>query len=214
MSEHNQNPSNDSLMARASEKYKGLDRWAQVATILAVPLIAVGSFASMAALNPSNPKPSPPSSVSFTPQTPSQEVSTASPTQSPSATDSESGIPAADLGSWGGFLRQDNGLTERIIMNLNQGAAGDEVGTFSNQTANCQGAIYLNGDTEVTLSGVPEPAADLDLETTQNPGDVCTPSAEVYIASANGSTLVLDVVTEGTAQGSLEDPLAVADLTH
>lgn len=132
----------------------------------------------------------------------------------PAATTSQGSIPSQDLGSWGGFVQQNNGATERFILNLSQGTPGNNVGSFSNQTANCQGTVSLNGVTTVTLSGTSMPAADLNLETTQNPGNACTSSVEVYVASANGSTLVFEIVTAGTVQGSFQDPLALGDLTH
>jgi hypothetical protein len=130
------------------------------------------------------------------------------------ASPSQGGIPSLDLGSWGGFLKQNNGLTERFVVNLAQGTAGSNVGSFSNQTADCQGSVILNGETTVTLNGASVPAADLDLETTQNPQGACTSSAEAFVASSNGSILVFEVVTAGTAQGSFQDPLSLGDLTH
>ncbi|HEY6314624.1 MAG TPA: aminotransferase class IV [Streptosporangiaceae bacterium] len=129
-------------------------------------------------------------------------------------TTSQGGIPSLDLGSWGGFVQQNNGATERFILNLSQGTPGSDVGSFSNQTANCQGTVSLNGVTTVTLNGTSLPAADLNLETTQNPGNSCTSSVEAYVASANGSTLVFEIVTAGTLQGSFQDPLSLGDLTH
>jgi hypothetical protein len=134
-----------------------------------------------------------------------------SPTTTP--TTSQGSVPSLVLGSWGGFI-DGSGVEQRFIINLAQGSPGGNVGSFNNQTANCQGTVFLNGTTTVTLDGASVPAADLDLETTQNPGGTCVSSAEAYVASANGSTLVLEIVTEGTMQGSFQDPLAEGDLTH
>ena len=136
-------------------------------------------------------------------------------TPQPSAADTSQGdIPAEDLGSWGGFVKQVNGLTERLLINLNQGTPGSNVGTFSNQTANCQGTISLNGRTTVTIDGGSVPAADLNLITTQDPDNDCSQTAEAFAASTNGSVLVYEVVTAGTAQGTLQNPLALGDLSH
>ncbi len=76
--------------------------------------------------------------------------------------------------------------TESETATVIQGGPGQLVGTFSNQTANCQGAVFLNGDTSVTLRGQNVPAADL----------------------------VYEVITAGTLQGSFQSPLALGDLTH
>lgn len=138
-------------------------------------------------------------------------ASTAPATTSPAT--SQGSVPSADLGTWGGFLNS-GGVEQRFILNLAQGSPGGNVGSFSNQTENCQGTVFLNGVTTVTLNGASVPAADLDLETTQNPGDACVSSAEAYVASPNGSALVLEIVTAGTTQGSFQDPLGVANLSH
>lgn len=138
-------------------------------------------------------------------------ASTAPATTSPAT--SQGSVPAADLGTWGGFLNA-GGVEQRFILNLAQGSPGSNVGSFNNQTENCQGTVFLNGVTTVTLNGASVPAADLDLETTQNPGNACVSSAEAYVASPNGSALVLEIVTAGTTQGSFQDPLGVANLSH
>jgi hypothetical protein len=154
------------------------------------------------------------SSSSTTPVSQNGDVvvtSTAPPTTSPAA--SQGSVPSADLGTWGGFL-DSGGLEQRFILNLAQGSPGGNVGSFNNQTENCQGTVFLNGVTTVTLNGASVPAADLDLETTQNPGNACVSSAEAYVASPNGGALVLEIVTAGTTQGSFQDPLAVANLSH
>ena len=64
------------------------------------------------------------------------------------------------------------------------------------------------------MSGQTVPAADLDLETTQNPTGVCVTSVEAYVASVTGASLVYEVITAGTFQGSFQSPLALGDLTH
>lgn len=217
VSEQGHDPENPSAIGRFTKTFKGLDKWAQWAAILALPLIAVGSLASIAALN-NPPKPLPTQSAS--PVQSASPIQSASPAPVSSASSSaaggsgQGGIPSADLGSWGGLVKQANGATERFIINLTQGVPGNSVGTFSNQTAPCQGTILLNGDTTVTLDGASVPAADLDLETTQNPDNICAPSVEAYVASADGSELVYEVVTAGTLQGSFESPLAIGDLSH
>jgi hypothetical protein len=209
MSKQGENPSNPTVLGRARNRYRNLDRWAQLATIIGLPVAVVGTLASVAALGlSSNPKPSPSPSLVITSVAPVSQTSSAAPTAS------QSGIPSQDLGSWGGFVNQNNGLTERFVMNLSQGSPGGQVGTFSNQTLNCQGTILLNGITTVTLSGAAVPAADLNLQTTQDPNGACTQSVEAYVASADGRTLVMEVVTAGTAQGGLQNPLAVGDLSH
>lgn len=202
-----QGPENRSVGSRVKEKFLSLNRLSQAATVLALPVAVVGTLASLAALSPS-PKPSPTSTTV-------PVVASTTSNEQPSAVDSASdGIPSADLGSWGGFVRQVNGLTERFIINLMQGSSGNTVGTFSNQTANCQGTVILNGDTTVTLNGNDVQAADLNLETTQDPNNTCTPSVEAYVASSDGKTLVYEVVTAGTLQGSFQNPLAIGDLSH
>ena len=181
--------------------------------MLALPVGVLGTLASLAALGGGiNPKPTP------TPSTPVASVpvaaATSATTSSSTPASTQSGIPSADLGSWGGFVKQNNGDTERFLLNLTQGGPGQQVGTFSNQTANCQGNVFLNGDTSVTLSGQAVPAADLDLETTQDPAGDCTQSVEAYVASVTGTQLVYEVITAGTFQGSFQSPLALGDLTH
>jgi hypothetical protein len=184
-----------------------------VATVLALPVGVLGTLASLAALGGGiTPKPTP------APSTPVASVPVAAATPAtPSgstAGSTQGGIPSADLGSWGGFVKQNNGLTERFLLNLTQGGPGQQVGTFSNQTANCQGSVFLNGDTTVTMNGQSVPAADLDLETTEDPGGDCTSSVEAYVASVTGADLVYEVVTAGSVQGSFQSPLALGDLTH
>ena len=158
------------------QRFLDLNRWAQLATVLALPVALLGTLASLAALGGGiNPKPTP------APSTPVAfgRSSWPCPPRSPAARRPvpQTGIPSADLGSWGGFVKQNNGLTERFLLNLTQGGPGQQVGTFSNQTANCQGEVFLNGDTSVTISGQTVPAADLDLETTQDPAGDCTTSS-------------------------------------
>ncbi len=212
MSEPDDTRQNRSVGANVKRKFLGLDRWAQVATVLALPVGVLGTLASLAALGGSTPKPTP------TPSTPVASVPVAAATSvtasSSTPASTQNGIPNADLGSWGGFVKQNNGLTERFLLDLTQGGPGQQVGTFSNQTANCQGEVFLNGDTSVTMSGQTVPAADLDLETTQDPSGDCTASVEAYVASATGSALVYEVVTAGSDQGSFQSPLALGNLTH
>jgi len=213
VSKPDERPRNRSVGSNLKRKFLGLERWAQVATVLALPVAALGTLASLAALGGGiTPKPTP------APSTPvaSVPVAAATPATSSGSTPagSQSGIPSADLGSWGGFVKQNNGLTERFLLNLTQGGPGQQVGTFSNQTANCQGQVFLNGDTTVTMSGQTVPAADLDLETTQDPAGDCTSSVEAYVASVTGTDLVYEVVTAGGVQGSFQSPLALGDLTH
>lgn len=208
-----QQPGNRSVGSSVKQKFLGLDRWAQVATVLALPVAALGTLASLAALGGGmTPKPTP------TPSTPVASVPVAATTPATPAgstpASTQTGMPSADLGSWGGFVKQNNGVTERFLLNLTQGGPGQQVGTFSNQTANCQGDVFLNADTSVTMSGQTVPAADLDLETTQNPAGVCTTSVEAYVASVTGANLVYEVITAGTFQGSFQSPLALGDLTH
>ena len=144
---------------------------------------------------------------------PASSVPASSVPTSPPPTTSQGGIPSLDLGTWGGFL-QGNGISERVIVNLVQGAPASQVGSFSNQTYNCQGTVFLNGDTTVTMNGSSAPAVDLNLETTQNPDGACVSSAEAIAASTDGRTLVVEIVTAGAAQGSIQNPLAQGNLTH
>jgi hypothetical protein len=181
-------------------------KWGVVIALLALILTYVGTAAGLHW---------PPFSQSAAPRPATGQLSNVTAKQASATPSSQGGgVPPNDLGSWGGTVRQVNGLTERFIMNLQQGTPGSRVGTFSNQTANCQGDIVLNGQTTVTLNGTGVPAADLNLETTQNSNGACVSSVEAYVASADGTTLVYEVITAGTTQGSLQDPLAVADLTH
>lgn len=130
-----------------------------------------------------------------------------------SAPTGQSGIPSPDLGTWGGFL-QGSGLNERFLVNLVQGTTSSDVGSFSDQTSNCQGTIFLYGDTTVTENGTSVPAVDLDLETTQNPGGVCLSSYEAIAWSSVSNTLVFEIVTAGPNQGSVQNPLLLGNLTH
>lgn len=204
-------PRNRSVGASVKQRFLGLDRWAQVATVLALPVAALGTIASLAALGGGiTPKPTPSTPVPSVPVA----VTTPATVSSSTPASTQNGIPSADLGSWGGFVRQNNGLTERFLLTLTQGGPGQQVGTFSNQTANCQGEVFLNGDTTVTMSGQTVPAADLDLETTQDPAGDCTSSVEAYVASVTGSDLVYEVITAGSVQGSFQSPLALGNLSH
>ena len=133
--------------------------------------------------------------------------------QTTSASAGQGVIPSLDLGTWGGFL-QGGGLSERLLVNLVQGTPSSNVGSFTDQTSNCQGTIFLNGDTTVTTNGTSVPAIDLNLETTQNPGGACLSTYEAIAWSSDGSTLVFEIVTAGSEQGSVQNPLLLGDLTH
>jgi hypothetical protein len=152
-------------------------------------------------LTRSGPTPTPHDSSSSAPR---PSITSAGPT-------TQAGIPAQDLGSWGGELFQDNGITARFILNLsNAGSPGSltPVGTFDNQTGNCQGNVLFNG---VTSNAV----VDLNLETTQNPTGVCVSSSEVLVQLApNGVALNLSIIVAGSVQGSPASPLATAVLEH
>jgi hypothetical protein len=152
-------------------------------------------------------------SGNVSPPTTSAPTTSAATSSAPTATNGQGGIPSLDLGTWGGFL-QGSGISERVIINLFQGKDASDVGSFSNQTFNCQGAIFLNGDTTVTMNGTSAPAIDLNLETTQNPAGACVSSAEAVAASSDGNTLVFEIVTAGSAQGTIQNPLAGGNLTH
>jgi len=203
---------NRSVFSAVKHKYLSLDRWAQLATVLALPVAVLGTLASLAALNPGH-GPANPAPAASTPAAVAPPPAVVSTPQPPAAATSQGSIPAEDLGSWGGFVKQVNGLTERMLINLNQGTPGSNVGTFSNQTANCEGTITLNGRTVVTMNGSSVPAADLNLITTQDPDNDCSQTAEAYVAS-NGSILAYEVVTAGTVQGTLQSPLAGGNLSH
>jgi len=186
---------------RAKRKYLSLDRWAQWATVLALPVALLGTLASLAALS----GPGPASSNS--------SVSSISSSSPASPTSYRGNIPSQDLGSWSGPINEGT-ATFRLIMNIHEGTAGDVVGTFNNPTLDCQGTIQLNGTTSVMLNGAIVPAADVNLDATQNQFNSCVQTVEAYIASASGTRLAYAVITAEGNQGSFENPLAFGYLTH
>ena len=201
MSEQGRDPKAESPYARVKRRYLSLDRWAQLATVLALPVALLGTLASLAALGGSG-------STSR-----NSTVSSNSSSSPASQTSSQGSIPTQDLGSWSGPINE-GATTFHLIMNINEGTAGGVVGTFNNPTLDCQGTIQLNGITSVTLNGATTPAADVNLDATQNQFNDCVQTVEAYIASTSGTELAYAVITAEGSQGSFENPLAFGDLTH
>ncbi len=220
MSEQFPNPGNSSFFGRARNRYNSWDRWAQIATI-ASPVVALIAAVAPIELSHSGSGASSGTGqaargdhISLPSSTPAAAIPGSTPlTDSPpaAATAGPGGIPAADLGTWGGQVAQVNGINDRFFLNLNEpGTPGspDAVGTFNNQTGDCQGNVFLDGVSGGTL-------VDLRLETTQDPGNDCTTSVEADVELApGGSALDYEVITAGTAQGSLQSPLAEGSLFH
>jgi hypothetical protein len=99
-------------------------------------------------------------------------------------------------------------------MNRQEGAVGGVIGTFNNPTLDCQGSIQLNGVTSVVLNGVSVPAADVNLDATQNQFNGCVQTVEAYIASTSGTELAYAVIAAEGVQGSFENPIAFGYLAH
>ena len=186
--------------AGGKKRYLSLDRWAQWATVLALPVGVLGTLASLAALGGSRP------ALSSSTVAPSSS-SPASPTSN------RGSIPSRDLGSWSGLIKED-ATTFHLIMNIQEGAVGGVIGTFNNPTLDCQGSIQLNGVTSVVLNGVSVPAADVNLDATQNQFNGCVQTVEAYIASTSGTELAYAVIAAEGVQGSFENPIAFGYLAH
>jgi hypothetical protein len=208
VSEQGRDPNAGSPYARVKRTYLRLDRWAQWATVLALPVALLGTLASLAAVGGSG------STSSNSTVSSNSSSSPASQTSSQGSIPAGQGsIPTQDLGSWSGPVNE-GATTFRLIMNLNEGTVGSVVGTFNSPTLDCQGTIQLNGITSVILNGATTPAADVNLDATQNQVNGCVQTVEAYIASTSGTDLAYAVITAEGNQGSFENPLAFGDLTH
>jgi hypothetical protein len=220
MSEQSPNPRDSSVFSRAKGKYDGWSRWVQIATIASPVAVVIAAILPIELTShPGAGRPSPGDHISLSSSTPVASTP-APPTPGPSissvsspaaAATGQAGIPSGDLGTWGGQVAQSNGITDRFFLNLNQSGtpgSSNAVGTFNNQTGDCQGNVFLDGVSGGTLVA-------LRLETTQNPEGDCVPSAEADVELAqSGTALDYEIVTAGTSQGTLQSPLAEGSLFH
>ncbi len=142
------------------------------------------------------------------PSAPSSPSSAAASSASPVASSAEpSGIPSADLGTWGGQITLVAGITDHFSLSLSTpGSPGSSVGAFTNQTGHCYGNVLLGG-----VSG--GRVVDLRLVTTEDPDHGCPASMEADVQLAQGgAALDYEVVAVDTVHSAPQNPLAEGSL--
>jgi hypothetical protein len=194
-----------SAFAHIKYKYARWGRWAQfVAVAIPVAALAGGGLAA-AVLSGGSVSASSAEHISF--PLAAIRIAPGSPARRRAA--GPGGIPAGVLGTWSGQIVLTKGLTESFALSLTRpGVAGSPVavGTFRNQTAGCEGNVFLGGVSGGTVVA-------LSLATTVDPIHACPASMEADVQLAHGgSALDYEIIGIDTVHATPQNPLAKGSL--